>query len=138
AFNALLLTLEEPPTHVVFILATTNIESVPITILSRCQRYDFKKINEEDILKQLEYICQEEKILYELEGLKEISALADGGLRDALSILDQLSKNNAKITLDLVINEVGSISNKKIEDIVNSLAFNDYKTIDNIMDSFLN
>lgn len=138
AFNALLLTLEEPPTHVVFILATTNIESVPITILSRCQRYDFKKINEVDILKQLEYICQEEKILYELEGLKEISALADGGLRDALSILDQLSKNNAKITLDLVINEVGSISNKKIEDIVNSLAFNDYKTIDNIMDSFLN
>ena len=90
AFNALLLTLEEPPEHVIFILATTNLESVPITILSRCQRFDFRKINEKDIIDRLEYICKEENISYELDGLKEIAILADGGLRDALSILDQL------------------------------------------------
>lgn len=138
AFNALLLTLEEPPAHVVFILATTNIESVPITILSRCQRYDFKKINEDDIYKQLEYICNNENILYEADGLKEISLLADGGLRDALSILDQLSKNNSKITLDLVINEIGSISNKKIDDIITFLDENNYSEIDKIINSFLN
>ena len=138
AFNALLLTLEEPPSHVVFILATTNIESVPITILSRCQRYDFKKINEEDIYKQLEFICKQENISYESSGLNEISLLADGGLRDALSILDQLSKNNDKITLDLVINEIGSISNKKIEDIITALDENNFSEIDNIINSFLN
>lgn len=125
AFNALLLTLEEPPEHVVFILATTNIESVPITILSRCQRFDFKRIKEKDILERLEYVCENEKISYEEEGLKEIASLSDGGLRDALSILDQLSKNTEKITLDLVAKEIGSISDKKIESIIKTLDCND-------------
>ena len=96
AFNALLLTLEEPPEHVVFILATTNIESIPITILSRCQRFDFKKIANNDILNQLKQICDSEKIDYEESGLEEIAVLSDGGMRDALSILDQLSKGEKK------------------------------------------
>ncbi len=73
AFNALLLTLEEPPQHVIFILATTNIESVPITILSRCQRFDFKKINNEEIVKRLEYVVKEEKIKIDAEALEEIA-----------------------------------------------------------------
>ncbi len=136
AFNALLLTLEEPPAHVVFILATTNIESVPITILSRCQRFDFKKISEEDILKQMEDICKNERILYDVEGLREIAILSDGGLRDALSVLDQVSKNASKITADLVIKEVGSISNKNIADLVAAIDVNDYKTIDQIISNF--
>lgn len=136
AFNALLLTLEEPPAHVVFILATTNIESVPITILSRCQRFDFKKINEEDILKQMEDICEKECISYDVEGLREIAILSDGGLRDALSVLDQVSKNATTITSDLVIKEVGSISNKNIADLVEAIDNFDYKTIDQILSNF--
>ena len=136
AFNALLLTLEEPPAHVVFILATTNIESVPITILSRCQRFDFKKINEEDILKQMEDICEKEGISYDVEGLREIAILSDGGLRDALSVLDQVSKNATTITSDLVIKEVGSISNKNIADLVEAIDKFDYKTIDQILSNF--
>lgn len=136
AFNALLLTLEEPPAHVVFILATTNIESVPITILSRCQRFDFKKINEEDILKQMEDICEKECISYDVEGLREIAILSDGGLRDALSVLDQVSKNAITITSDLVIKEVGSISNKNIADLVEAIDKFDYKTIDQILSNF--
>ena len=136
AFNALLLTLEEPPAHVVFILATTNIESVPITILSRCQRFDFKKISEEDILKQMEDICKNEGILYDVEGLREIAILSDGGLRDALSVLDQVSKNASKITADLVIKEVGSISNKNIADLVAAIDEFDYKTVDQIISNF--
>ncbi len=136
AFNALLLTLEEPPAHVIFILATTNIESVPITILSRCQRFDFKKISEDDILKQLEDICKKEEIAYDIDGLNEIAILSEGGLRDALSILDQVSKNASKITADLVIKEIGSISNKNIKDLVVAIDANDYKTVDQILSNF--
>lgn len=136
AFNALLLTLEEPPQHVVFILATTNIESVPITILSRCQRFDFKRINDNDIVKQLKIICDNEEIPYEEEGLVEIANLADGGLRDALSILDQLSKNEEKITADLVAMEIGSISNQKIIDLITSLSNNDIDGLCKIINNF--
>ncbi len=136
AFNALLLTLEEPPEHVVFILATTNIESVPITILSRCQRFDFKRINDADLLKQLKYVCDSEKIEYDEEGLQEIANLADGGLRDALSILDQLSKNEEKITADLVVREIGSISNQKILDLIETIANNDIENFEKIMQNF--
>ena len=136
AFNALLLTLEEPPEHVVFILATTNIESVPITILSRCQRFDFKRIANKDILEQLKFVCDSEKISYEEDGLKEITSLADGGLRDALSILDQLSKNNEVITTDLVVREIGSISDQKIKDLITTIADNDVDGFTKIIDSF--
>ena len=136
AFNALLLTLEEPPEHVIFILATTNIESVPITILSRCQRFDFKRISNADLLKQLKFVCDSESIDYDESGLMEIANLADGGLRDALSILDQLSKNSEKITTDLVVREIGSISNQKIEDLIRSIAISDVNDFENIMQSF--
>ena len=129
AFNALLLTLEEPPEHVIFILATTNLESVPITIVSRCQKFDFKRISDEQITDRLKYICKSENIEYEDAGLQEIASLSDGGLRDALSVLDQLSKNNKIITSDLVSQELGSISNKKIKSLIKSLETND---IDNI------
>lgn len=125
AFNALLLTLEEPPKHVVFILATTNIEAVPITILSRCQRFDFHKISINDIIKRLNYVVEEEKIDIDPEALEEIAYISDGGLRDALSILDQLSSNNTKISINEVIANFGSISKKQINDLFECILNND-------------
>lgn len=132
AFNALLLTLEEPPKHVIFILATTNLESVPITIVSRCQRFDFHRITDNDIIDRLKYICDEENICYEEDGLKEIANLADGGLRDALSMLDQLSKNNETITSSLVSKEIGSISNKRLQELIKALDNNNIEKIEEI------
>ena len=89
AFNALLKTLEEPPEHVKFILATTEPQKLPATILSRCQRFDFKKISEEDISKRLQIVCNETNIEITKEALKVISTLAEGAMRDALSILER-------------------------------------------------
>lgn len=116
AFNALLLTLEEPPSNVVFILATTDIQSVPITVLSRCQRFDFKPIAVDDIINRLNYVCNEENIDITDAALKEIAYMSNGGMRDALSILDQISSRNTKIDVDDVTSNFGSISNKKIKE----------------------
>ena len=102
AFNALLKTLEEPPAHVIFILATTEIQKVPATILSRCQRYDFTRIGPEDIARRVEYIAGEEKLELSPDGAGLIARLADGALRDALSILDTCAGVTAKIDADVV------------------------------------
>ena len=102
AFNALLKTLEEPPAHVIFILATTEIQKVPATILSRCQRYDFTRIGPEDIARRVEYIAGEEKLELSPDGADLIARLADGALRDALSILDTCAGVTAKIDADVV------------------------------------
>ena len=102
AFNALLKTLEEPPAHVIFILATTEIQKVPATILSRCQRYDFTRIGPEDIAQRVEYIAGEEHLELTSDGAELIARLADGALRDALSILDTCAGVTAKIDADVV------------------------------------
>ena len=102
AFNALLKTLAEPPAHVIFILATTEIQKVPATILSRCQRYDFTRIGPEDIARRVEYIAGEEKLELSPDGAELIARLADGALRDALSILDTCAGVTAKIDADVV------------------------------------
>ena len=102
AFNALLKTLEEPPAHVIFILATTEIQKVPATILSRCQRYDFTRIGPEDIARRVEYIAGEEHLELTPDGAELIARLADGALRDALSILDTCAGVTAKIDADVV------------------------------------
>ena len=102
AFNALLKTLEEPPAHVIFILATTEIQKVPATILSRCQRYDFTRIGPEDIARRVEDIAGEEKLELTSDGAELIARLADGALRDALSILDTCAGVTAKIDADVV------------------------------------
>lgn len=125
AFNALLLTLEEPPSHIVFIFATTNIENVPITILSRCQRFNFSKISVDCVTSKLSEICQKENIDIEEDAIKEIALICEGGLRDALSILDQLSKSKEKITLDIIEKELNIISNHEVLDLI------DYFDIDN-------
>ncbi|MBQ5810593.1 MAG: DNA polymerase III subunit gamma/tau [Clostridia bacterium] len=102
AFNALLKTLEEPPEHVIFILATTEVHKLPATVLSRCQRFDFKRIDNSDIAKRLLYVAQCENISLTAEAADLIAVLSDGGLRDALSILDQCAGQTADITEEKV------------------------------------
>ena len=136
AFNALLLTLEEPPKHVVFILATTNIEAVPITILSRCQRFDFHKISITDIIKRLQYVVSNENISIDDDALEEIAYISDGGMRDALSILDQLSSTTEKITINEVIEHFGSVSKKQINDLYNLILENNVDNFDSMMKKF--
>lgn len=135
AFNALLLTLEEPPEHVVFILATTEIQKVPITILSRCQRFDFKPINTNDMIDRLKKIAKDEKIKITDEALEEISTISAGGMRDALGILDQLSSNDKKIDADMVSSNFGTISKSKIEEIVYAI---DELNVDKVLELLRN
>ena len=108
AFNALLKTLEEPPSHVKFILATTEPQKLPTTILSRCQRFDFKKIPENDIVKRLKIICESSDIKIDEEALKIMAVLSEGHMRDAISILERCSQENTeKISSDEVKELVG-------------------------------
>ena len=108
AFNALLKTLEEPPAHVKFILATTEPQKLPATILSRCQRFDFKKISEEDIIKRLEIVCKESEIEISEQALKIVASLAEGAMRDALSILERcIQDGNTKIDEEKIKDLVG-------------------------------
>ena len=102
AFNALLKTMEEPPEHVIFILATTEVQKVPVTILSRCQRYDFTRITADDIAGRLLYVAGQEKIELDENAAQLIGRLADGAMRDALSILDTCAGVTAKIDADVV------------------------------------
>ena len=138
AFNALLLTLEEPPSNVVFILATTDIQSVPITVLSRCQRFDFKPIAVDDIVNRLNYVCNEEKIDITNAALKEIAYMSNGGMRDALSILDQISSRNTKIDVDDVTSNFGSISNKKVKEFMDVFTSGDVKGTLELLKEFKN
>lgn len=111
AFNALLKTLEEPPQHVIFILATTEPNKVPLTILSRCQRFDFRGISRKDIIRKLEEIKTVESIQITNEAISEISRLAEGGLRDAISLFDQaVAFSDGEIKLDDVYKVSGSVS----------------------------
>lgn len=138
AFNALLLTLEEPPSNVVFILATTDIQSVPITVLSRCQRFDFKPIVVDEIVNRLNYVCNEEKIDITDAALKEIAYMSNGGMRDALSILDQISSRNTKIDVDDVTSNFGSISNKKVKEFMDVFTSGDVKGTLELLKEFKN
>ena len=118
AFNALLKTLEEPPAHVIFILATTDPQKIPETILSRCQRFDFKKITNEEIVENLERISKKEKIDIEKDALYEIARLSDGGMRDSIGMLDQVkSYTDEKITVEDIHDINGTITEKDLEDL---------------------
>lgn len=122
AFNALLKTLEEPPLYVMFILATTEPHKIPQTILSRCQRFDFKQLANEELVYQLKYVCEKEQIKIDDEAINAISESAEGGMRDALSILDQASAYATDtITIEDVDNVTGRISKYKLIDLVRSL-----------------
>lgn len=123
AFNALLKTLEEPPEYVVFILATTEPQKIPATILSRCQRYDFKRISYEHILKRLEYICNKIGLTYEVEALKLIIQKSDGAVRDSLSALDQcLSIKSGGLTIENVVDVLGVVEKTQVVLLIQFLA----------------
>ena len=128
AFNALLKTLEEPPAHVIFILATTEIQKVPETILSRCQRYDFARIVPEDIARRVEYIAGEEHLQLTTEGAELISRLADGAMRDALSILDTCAGVTSQIDASVVRKMAGVTDRSYLFRISDAIAAQDGAT----------
>lgn len=135
AFNALLKTLEEPPEHVIFILATTEPQKLPITIISRCQRFDFKKINVLDISKRLKYISQKEGIDIDNEAIEEIAKLSEGAMRDAIGLLDQISSfADSKITVEDIYTIRGSVSNRVLIELIEKYIDNDASSILSIVD----
>ena len=120
AFNALLKILEEPPGHLMFILATTELQKVPATILSRCQRHSFRRIDTPDIAEYLEYIAKQENFKLSHEAAELIARLADGGVRDALSLLDQCSAS-ATIDLEAVYSAMGLAGNRRTAQLMSSI-----------------
>lgn len=138
AFNALLKTLEEPPEHVKFILATTEPQKIPATILSRCQRFDFKKIPNNDIAKRLELVCEKNKVEINEEALNLIAVLSEGAMRDALSILERcIQDGESKIDIDKIKDLVGipklTYINNTIEAIIDSNVEKAVEEIDNVI-----
>ena len=122
AFNALLKTLEEPPVHVMFVLATTEPHKIPATIISRCQRFDFKPLTPKEVKSNLVYIAGKEKIDIEDGALDTIAESCDGGMRDAIGVLDQVNAYSTKtITIEDVNNVTGSISNQKLIELMQAL-----------------
>ncbi|MGH7198403.1 MAG: DNA polymerase III subunit gamma/tau [Candidatus Omnitrophota bacterium] len=138
AFNALLKTLEEPPAHVKFIFATTAAHKVPATILSRCQRFDFRRIPTELIARTLKDICKKEKIKIDEDALFAIAKSGDGSLRDSQSVLDQMAAGaEGEISRDDVVRSLGSLEEEKLVELVNALAAQDAKTALLLLDGVL-
>ncbi|WJE15856.1 DNA polymerase III subunit gamma/tau [Halobacillus sp. ACCC02827] len=128
AFNALLKTLEEPPKHVLFILATTEPHKIPLTIISRCQRFDFKRISQKAMVGRMEKITAAENIAIEKEALEIVALTAEGGMRDALSLLDQaVSYSDEEVTIDDVLAVTGSVSQAKLTNVIRALLDQDAK-----------
>lgn len=119
AFNALLKTLEEPPEHAIFILATTDQQKVPDTIVSRCQCFSFNRISNNDIVKRLDFVCKKEKLTVDKNVIEKIAILSDGGLRDALGMLDKLSSyTNNKITIEIFNDLNGIVSDDDVYNLI--------------------
>ncbi|WP_214484751.1 DNA polymerase III subunit gamma/tau [Bacillus sp. SM2101] len=138
AFNALLKTLEEPPEHVIFILATTEPHKIPLTIISRCQRFDLKRISPQSITLRLKTILQHQQVIVKDDALHAIARVAEGGMRDALSLLDQaLSFSGEEVQLNDVLTVTGAVSQSFIADIVAALKDRDVskglKSLDSLM-----
>ena len=129
AFNALLKIIEEPPEHLLFILATTELHKVPATILSRCQRFSFRRLLQEDIASRLNYIAYEEGIELEAEACRLLARLADGGLRDGVSLLDQCASAAANaVTAELVYSTLGLAGEKRTAQLMDAVSHRDAKT----------
>lgn len=138
AFNALLKTLEEPPKHVVFILATTEPHKIPLTIISRCQRFDFRPISSQTIVGRMREIATEEGIAATDEALETIALAAEGGMRDALSTLDQaVSYSDGEVTLDDVLAVTGSVSQDLLINVTETLMAEDTKGALQALDEML-
>lgn len=138
AFNALLKTLEEPPSYVIFILATTEPHKIPATILSRCQRFDFKRVSSKDIASRMAYICKKENIEAEEKALSLIARNSQGALRDALSILDQcMSFGNEKIEYNDVIELLGTVNIDELFELSQSIIDENTKKSLQILNEFI-
>lgn len=137
AFNALLKTLEEPPVHAVFILATTEPHKVLPTIISRCQRFDFKKVEDQDIVSRLQYVLDEEKMEYEQQALYTIAKLAEGGMRDALSILEQCLAYNNSLTVAHINEVYGLLSMDNKIHFIKKLLSKDIKGVLELLEQML-
>lgn len=138
AFNALLKTLEEPPKHVVFILATTEPHKIPLTIISRCQRFDFKRITANDIVSRMETIIETEKIMVTKEALHAVALAAEGGMRDALSILDQaISYSEESVEIEDVLAVTGSVSQDRLTEMIDTLYKKDAQHALQLVDEFI-
>lgn len=129
AFNALLKTLEEPPEHVVFILATTELQKLPSTIVSRCQRFDFRRLTFDTIVARLLKIAQEEKIALTPEGARLIARMALGGMRDAISLLELCAGTNKEVNADLVSEILGSGNRGAVEHLIDAVIQKDYAAL---------
>ena len=139
AFNAMLKTLEEPPKNVIFILATTEPHKIPLTILSRCQRYDFKKISNNEIVERLQYIVNNEQISIENGVLEMIAEISNGGMRDSIGLLDQLITYCDDIIKVEDAHEInGTINNEQMFDLVNKIVKRDYESVYNLIDIYNN
>lgn len=135
AFNALLKTLEEPPSHVIFILATTEPNKIPLTILSRCQRFDFNKISNEKLVSRLLYIATQEGKIVDKSILEYIAEISDGGLRDAINLLDQvISLPQESVTLEEIDRLSGRISQNTLFELLSAISTGNYLSILNISD----
>lgn len=137
AFNALLKTLEEPPEHLLFILATTEPQKIPATILSRCQRFDLKRISSIIIAENMEKICNELNIKYEEKALKLIAANSEGAMRDAQSILDRCISFNDIVDYETVVNLLGTVNYQVVTETVNAIIDKDIEKTMNLVDNIL-
>ena len=139
AFNALLKTLEEPPEHLLFILATTESQKIPATILSRCQRFDLKRINADIIVENMKKICHELNIKYEEKALKLIAANSEGAMRDAQSILDRcISYNDDVVDYETVINLLGTVNYQVVLEAADAIVDKDMARTMSLVDNILN
>ena len=139
AFNALLKTLEEPPSYVIFILATTEAHKIPITILSRCQRYDFKRITIDTITQRLQDLMQQEKVEVEDKALRYVAKAADGSMRDALSLLDQCAAFyiGQKLTYDHVLEVLGAVDTEVFSRLLRKILDRDVHSVIEIVDELV-
>jgi DNA polymerase-3 subunit gamma/tau len=125
AFNALLKTLEEPPPHAIFVLATTEMHKIPATVVSRCQRHEFRRLPLAEIVRQLALICEKEEIDHEPDALTTIARQSAGGMRDAISLLDQLASTGERITVELVQTVLGTATSSTVLSLVDAIQTGD-------------
>jgi DNA polymerase-3 subunit gamma/tau len=137
AFNALLKTLEEPPEHVVFILATTELQKLPATIVSRCQRFDFRRISTDTLVSRLQFIAEQEGLELDPEAARSLAKLAQGGMRDAISLFELCAGNKNELTAQTVIETIGSSGHETIAKVLRAVHDEDYDTIFAVIDDIV-
>ena len=138
AFDALLKTVEEPPSHMVFILATTEFNKVPATIRSRCQKYEFHRASMKDLCDRLLYVCNQEGVTAEPAAISAIARMADGGFRDALTLLEQaILVSHGQISVDVVYDQLGLVSEQSVDELLIAIQIGDVPKIINLLEEII-